>query len=88
MGGPRSVKIIIGASTFNESKCGGNPDTSNELKKILLQIQPLEIHQAQSSKTCTTHTHQVTALLRVRVVLFSGANMQVLTVTHCTGKKP
>ena len=67
-GGSKGRKIMIGAPIFNESKCGGKPETSKEFKNSVgnstaqLEILLPGIHQAQSPSTCTGHTPQVTAL--------------------------
>ena len=35
LGGCNELKMIIGAASFNESKCEGNPDTSKEFKNSM-----------------------------------------------------
>ena len=74
--GSKECKIIIGAPTFNESKRGGNPDTSKDFK-FCWKFNS----SGTESKDLYCTPHQATALytkvvLMVQVVLLRGANMQ------------
>ena len=55
--------MTIGAGSFNESKCEGNPDTTKEFKNSMGNAQP-GIHQVQNPVICTQQAHQVTVLSR------------------------
>ena len=61
LGGSKDRKIIIGAESFKDSTCDGNPEISREFKILWENAQP-GIHQVQNPKICTRQTHQVTVL--------------------------
>ena len=79
LGGSKECKMIIGAASFNESKCEGNKIPLKSLKIQWENAQP-GIHQEQNPVICTQQAHQVRncatkAVLIVRVVSLSGAKM-------------
>jgi len=57
-GGSKEHKIIIGAPTFDESKCGATPRLLKSLKTQLEDQLPAS-HQAQNLRTCSGRNHQV-----------------------------
>ena len=78
-GGSNERKNIIGAPTFNESKCGGNPDTSKEFKNSLGNSATWHssgtvykyLYWMHSPGNCSTKV-----VLMVRVDLLRGVKMQ------------
>ena len=55
LGGSNELKMIIGATSFNESKCEGNPDRLAPLKSLKIQWENVQpgIHQVQNPVICT-----------------------------------
>ena len=41
LGGSKDRKMIIGAETFNDNRCKGNPETSREFKNSTRQVDVL-----------------------------------------------
>ena len=78
-GGSKERKIIIGAPTFNESKCGGNPDTSREFKNSVGNLTASDSSGTEFKDLYCVHSpgnYSTRVVLMVRVVLFRGAKMQ------------
>ena len=60
LGGSKERKMIIGAASFNESKCGGNPDASKKFKNSMGKCTAWDSSRTESSDL----SHQVTVLPR------------------------
>ena len=78
LGGSKERKMIIGAASFNERECEGNPETSKEFKTSMgkciawdsSSIESRDLYSTDSPGNCATK-----AVLIVQVVSLSGAKM-------------
>ena len=52
--GSNERKMIIGAASFNESKCKGNPDTSKEFKNSTGKCTAWDLSNTKSSDLYST----------------------------------
>jgi len=76
--GSNERKMIIGAASFNDSKCEGNPDISKEFKNSMGKCTAWDSSGTESSDLFSTGSPGNCAtkgMLIVRVVSLSGAKM-------------
>ena len=76
LGGSKERKMIIGAASFNESKCEGNPDTSKEFKNSMGKWTAWDSSRTKSSDRYSTGSPgncATKAVLIVQAVSLSGA---------------
>ena len=73
--------MVIGAVSFNESKCEGNPDTSKEFKNSMGKCKAWDSSSTESSdlySTGSTGNRATKAMLIVQVISLSRAKMHHL----------
>ena len=78
-GRSKDRKIIIGAATFNKSKCEGNPETSKEFKNSVGNWAAWDASGTESKDLYSTQSpgnYSTSAVLIAWVVLLRGAKMQ------------
>ena len=82
LGESNERKMIIGALSFNESKCKGNPDTSQELKNSTGKCTAWDSPSTESSDLYLTGSPGNCATKAVLIVQVIS-----LSVARCTAQK-
>ena len=79
--GSKDRKMIIGAASFNDSRCEGNPETSKEFKNSIGKYMAWDSSGTESNDLYSTESPgncASSAVLIVQVVSLRGAKM------HCS----